>query len=64
MLPGCKNEIWLLKMYPAHNEKWVKRISGKNRITESIKMLGEKENYKYLEILETDTIKQTEMKEE
>ena len=28
-----------------------------------IKMLGEKETYKYLEMLETDTIKQEEMKE-
>ena len=28
-----------------------------------IRMLGEKENYKYLEILEMDTIKQAEMKE-
>ena len=30
---------------------------------ESFKMLGEKENYKYLGILEADTIKQAEMKE-
>ena len=28
-----------------------------------IRMLGEKETYKYLEILEADTIKQQEMKE-
>ena len=30
---------------------------------ERIKMLGEKENYKYLEILEADDIKQFWMKE-
>ena len=30
---------------------------------ETIRMLGEKENYKYLEILESKNIKQTEMKE-
>ena len=30
---------------------------------ESIRTLGEKENYKYLEILKTDTVKQAEMKE-
>ena len=29
---------------------------------ESIRMLGEKENYKYLEIFEVDTIKEEEMK--
>ena len=45
--------------------------SGKRQLTEGIKlpnqetirMHGEKETYKYLEILETDTIKQGEMKE-
>ena len=31
---------------------------------EKIKTLGEKETYKYLGILEADTIKQAEMKEE
>ena len=30
---------------------------------ESIKHFGEKENYKYLEVLEVDTIQQAEMKE-
>ena len=30
---------------------------------EKIRMLGEKETYKYLEILEADNIKQIEMKE-
>ena len=30
---------------------------------EKIRTLGEKETYKYLEILEADTIKQVEMKE-
>ena len=43
---------------------------GKGHITEAveqpnqvIRMLGEKETYKYLEILEADTIEQREMKE-
>ena len=37
---------------------------GRNRITKSrkIRTLGEKETFKYLEILEADTIKQAEMK--
>ena len=30
---------------------------------EKIRMLGEKETYRYLEILEADSIKQVEMKE-
>ena len=45
--------------------------SGKQQMTEGIELsnkekigtLGEKKTYKYLVILETDTIKQTEMKE-
>ena len=45
--------------------------SGKRHMTEGvelpnqvvIKMLGEKETYKYLGILEADTIKQVEIKE-
>ena len=45
--------------------------SGKRHMTErvelpnqeKIRMLGEKETYKYLGILEADTIKQVEMKE-
>ena len=43
--------------------------SGKQQITEGIellikqkiRMLGEKENYKYLGLLETETIKQVEI---
>ena len=41
-------------------------ISGKRKLTvgiEKIKTLREKETYKYLGIVETDTIKQMEMKE-
>ena len=45
--------------------------SGKGKMTEGIELpnqdkirtLGEKETYKYLRILETDTTKHTEMKE-
>ena len=54
-------------------EKWAMLImrcgettnDGRNRTTKSRKnrMLGEKETYKYLEILEADTIKQVEMRE-
>ena len=54
-------------------EKWamLKKKSGKRPITEGIelanqekiRMLGEKENYKYLGILEVDIIKEAEMKE-
>ena len=53
-------------------EKWVMLImkNGKRQISEGtellnregIKAVGEKEIYKYLWILETDTIKQAEMK--
>ena len=52
------------------NEKWRKINNRKNKIAESrkkkkekIRTLGEKENYKYLGILESDIIIQTEMKE-
>ena len=38
----------------------VKGIELSNQ--ESIRMLGEKENYKYLRTLEVDTIKQVEIK--
>ena len=46
--------------------------SGKRHLTDGMKLpnedkirtLGEKGTYKYLEILEADTIKQVEMKEE
>ena len=39
-----------------------KGISERNRTTK-LRVLGEKENYKYLGILETDTSKQVETKE-
>ena len=63
--PEYRNGIWHWKMCLAHNEKWEKRNNWKNRTTnqESITMLGEKENYKYLGMLEADTIKQAEIKE-
>ena len=40
----------------------VKNLPGVEN-QESNRILGEKENYKYLGILDADTIKQTEMKE-
>ena len=35
MQPGYRNGIWHWKIYPADNEKWEKRISGRNRTTKS-----------------------------
>ena len=49
----------------ANNEKWKTTHDGQNRTTESRKKkrtLGQKETYKYLVILEADTIKQVKMK--
>ena len=48
-------------MIRAENDKWRKVVNLVNE--EKIKTLKEKENCKYLEILEVDTIKQAEMKE-
>ena len=54
------------------NGIWYRKIkSGNRQITEGIelpnqeqsRMHGKKENYKYLEILEADIIKQAEMKD-
>ena len=49
-------------MCNGHNEKRKKTYNRRNRTQERIGKLGEKESYKYLGILEADTIKQTEMK--
>ena len=38
------------------------RNNGRNRIQQRIRNLGDEENYKYLETLEADTIKQTDRK--
>ena len=47
-----------------YNEKWKMTNDGRNRTATSRKyQKGGKETYKYLEILEADTIKQAEMKE-
>ena len=52
-------------MCHAHNEELKKINNGTKRTAKSRKPqnFGEKENYKYLEILEADTIKQVQMKE-
>ena len=52
-------------MYRANKEKWKKINDWRNRTNKSrkIRMLREKETYKYLGILEADTINQVEMKE-
>ena len=64
-----RDGIWHKKMCPVNNEKWKTTNGRKNRTSKSRKKkkkkrtLGEKENYNYLEILEADTVKQAEMKE-
>ena len=53
-------------MRHANNEKRETANDGRNKTTKinkKIRMLGEKETYKYLRIVETNTIKQVEMKE-
>ena len=52
-------------MYHANNEKRIKQITDRLELPyqERIRTLGEKETYEYLERMETDTIKQVEMKE-
>ena len=54
-----------IKICHADKEKWKKTIGGGNRTIKSrkIKTLGEKGTYKYLGILDADTIKQVKMKE-
>ncbi len=37
--PGYRNGIWLWKMCHTDDEKWEKRIRGRNRIVKS-KMIG------------------------
>ena len=62
---GHRNGIWHRKMYHAGNEKQQTTPDGRNGIPneDKIRTLGEKETYKYLDILEVDAIKQVEMKE-
>ena len=54
-------------MCHAANENWGKRRKKtkgiKQENQERIRTLGEKENYKYMGILEADTIEQTKVKE-
>ena len=49
----------------ANNKKWKKTYNGRNIITKSrkIRTHEKKETYKYLGILEADTIKQENMRE-
>ena len=53
--------IWHWKICHADNEKWKREVIVKPN-QERIKMIGEKENYKCLGMLEVDTIKQAKMK--
>ena len=66
MQSGCRDRIWHSKMHYVNNEKWEMTHDRWNRSTKSRtnRMLREKETYKYLGILEADTIKQGKMKEE
>ena len=50
-------------MRHASNEKWQTTDGMEPPNQDKIKTLGEKETYKYLGMLEADTIKQVEMKE-
>ena len=60
---GHRNGIWHRRMSHTHKEKWKKGNNWRNRITESrIRILGKKENYKYVGIMEADIIKQVKMK--
>ena len=48
-------------MCHANNEKWKKTMEGIELPNqENIRILGEKENYKYLGIFKVDTIKQNQ----
>ena len=71
-----KDGIWHRKMYHANNDKQEKTHDGRNGTTKSKKKkkkkkkkkmkkrtLEEKEAFKYVRILEVNTIKQVEMKE-
>ena len=61
-----RDGIWHRKTCHAKSEKQETTHDGQNQITKSrkIRTLGEKQTYKYVGILEADTIKQVEMKEE
>ena len=58
-----RNGIWHGKMRPVRNGKWqtTDRMELPNQ--DKIRTLAENETYKYLGILEADTIKQVEMKD-
>ena len=63
--PGYRNGICQRNICHDYNKKWKKTNSRQNRTAKSRKnqTLGEQGNYKYLRILEADTIKQVKMKE-
>ena len=52
-------EHWIIFIMKRGKRERMERIEQLNQ--ESIRILGEKENYKYLGILGADTIKQTEI---
>ena len=62
---GYRDRIWHRKMCYTDNEKRTKTNGWRNKAAKSrkIRMLGEKETYKYLGILEADTIEQAQMNE-
>ena len=57
-------EFGIKKLYHGNNEKRKKTTEG-IELPDQVRIWtqGEKENYKYLRILEADTIKQAKMKE-
>ena len=62
---GHRDGIWHRKMRHAKDEKWQATHDGEGveLPNQVIRTLEETETYKYLGILEADTIKQVEMKE-
>ena len=62
---GHKDGIWHRKMLHTNNNKHERHIMEgiEPPNQEKFRMFGEKETYRYLGILESDTIKREEMKE-
>ena len=65
ILSAYRDGTWRRKMLHGNNEKRETTHEGRNVTTKLRKNRthGDKETYKYLRILEADTIKQLEMKE-
>ena len=61
------NDVWKENHFTISQESRLEKSQSRNwknkRIIDTYQYIGEKENYKYLEISETDNIEQGEMKE-